>query len=43
MKPDYSDLEEAESVGHVFGFLGPLLLIVVALVVIVFFAMAAVL
>jgi hypothetical protein len=33
VKPDYSDLEAAESVGHIFGFLGPLLLIAVALIV----------
>jgi hypothetical protein len=36
VKPDYSDLEAAESVGHIFGFLGPLLLIAAALVVGVF-------
>jgi len=33
MKPDYSDLDAAESVGHVFGFLGPLLLIVISVIV----------
>jgi hypothetical protein len=30
MKPDYSDLEAAESIGHVVRFLAPIVLIILA-------------
>lgn len=32
-KPDYSDLEAAESIGHIFGFVGPIIAVVVLVVI----------